>query len=204
MAVELFAEVGYADVEVSQIASRAEVSTGAFYYHFSSKTALADAVIGQGWPRVWSLLVEHTGSGSGSRKPGLENMISMTFAISALFKRDETAAMGHHLSQAFSQLSGAARDGYRQREESFILGVAVVLQNTDLRDGVTPEHVGRQIWMNVNGCHTLSYLMGDNVITRMAEGWRMLLPAITPAESLPYFEEFVTRTAAQYLEGSVV
>lgn len=34
---------------------------------------------------------------------------------------------------------------------------------------------------------------------RLAEVWRVILRGIVPAESLPYFREFVTRMAQQHL-----
>lgn len=40
--------------------------------------------------------------------------------------------------------------------------------------------------------------MMDNVFTRLTESWRMIPPAIGPADSLPYFHQFLDRTAAQF------
>jgi hypothetical protein len=54
------------------------------------------------------------------------------------------------------------------------------------------------VWITVHGVHLLSDAMMDNVFPRLAESWRMLLPAIVPADSLPYFSQFLARTAAQF------
>lgn len=51
-AVELFAEKGYAETGLNDLTARAGVTTGAFYYHFTSKEALATAIMDQGWPRL--------------------------------------------------------------------------------------------------------------------------------------------------------
>lgn len=52
--------------------------------------------------------------------------------------------------------------------------------------------------MMVHGCHLLSDALEDSVYQRLGASWLLLLRAIVPPESLPYFEQFVTRTAAQY------
>ena len=48
-ATELFSERAYGAVGIAEIASRAGVQKGSFYYFFSSKEALALAVIDQHW-----------------------------------------------------------------------------------------------------------------------------------------------------------
>jgi TetR/AcrR family transcriptional repressor of nem operon len=48
-ATELFSERAYSYVGIAEIASRAGVQKGSFYYFFSSKEALALAVIDQHW-----------------------------------------------------------------------------------------------------------------------------------------------------------
>lgn len=44
-AAEVFYRKGYAAATLSEIAARAEVTTGALYFHYPSKSALADAVL---------------------------------------------------------------------------------------------------------------------------------------------------------------
>lgn len=48
------------------------------------------------------------------------------------------------------------------------------------------------------GCHLLSDAMDDNVIDRLHESWSLLLRSIVPDQSLPYFRNFLERTAAQF------
>ena len=47
-AIALFSEEGYGDTGLAAIMDRADVSKGAFYYHFESKEALASAIIDEG------------------------------------------------------------------------------------------------------------------------------------------------------------
>lgn len=193
-AVELFTDHGFSETGLNDIADRAGITTGAFYYHFGSKEALATAIIQQGWPKAWEVFTACT----NSRTPGLENVIVMTFSLSDLMKRDKSVWIANHLNGALGQLSEAGRHGFRERASTFVNGVAGSIRRGDIRDGITPETVGNMVWITVHGCHLLSDAMMDNVFGRLAESWRMVLPAMVTEESLPYFKQFLTRTAAQF------
>lgn len=193
-AVELFTDHGFAETGLNDITRRAEITTGAFYYHFGSKEALATAIIQQGWPKALKVFTACI----DSRSPGLENVIVMTFSLSDLLKRDKSVWIANHLNGALGQLSEEGRRGFRDRATTFVERVAQAVPVADLRDGVTPKTVGNLVWITVHGCHLLSDAMMDDVIARLAESWRMLLPAMVPAERLPYFEQFLARTAAQF------
>lgn len=193
-AVELFTDHGYAEIGLNDITKRAEITTGAFYYHFGSKEALAAAITQQGWPKALKVFTECI----DSKRPGLENVIVMTFALSEVMKRDKSVWIANNLNSALGQLSEEGRRGFRDRAMTFVSRVAQAVQPSDIRDDVTPEIVGNMVWTTVHGCHLLSDAMMDDVFARLAESWRMLLPATVPAESLPYFEHFLTRTAAQF------
>lgn len=197
--VELFADRGFAETGLNDITARSQVTSGAFYYHFGTKDALAAAIIDQGWPKAWEVFTKCTDSAS----PGLENVIVMTFSLSDLMKRDKSVWIANHLGQALGLLSGEGRHGFGERATSFITGVAAAIRRLDLREGVTPEAVGNMVWMTVHGCHLLSDALDDNVFQRLAESWEMLLPAMVREEALPYFEQFLARTAAQFQPISV-
>ena len=193
-AVELFTDHGFSETGLNDITRRAEITTGAFYYHFGSKEALAAAIIQQGWPKALKVFTECI----DSRSPGLENVIVMTFALSDLLKRDKSVWIANHLNGALGQLSEEGRRGFRDRATTFVDRVARSVRPADLRDDVTPETIGNMVWITVHGCHLLSDALMDNVFARLLESWRMMLPAMVPAGSLPYFEQFLARTAAQF------
>lgn len=193
-AVELFTDHGFAETGLNDITASARITTGAFYYHFKSKEALATAIIEQGWPKAWQVFTACT----NSPNPGLENVIVMTFSLSDLMKRDKSVWIANHLNGALGQLSEEGRRGFRQRATTFVSGVADSIRRSDIRDDVTPEAVGNMVWVTVHRCHLLSDAMMDNVFTRLAESWRMTLPAMVAEDSLPYFQQFLARTAQQF------
>lgn len=193
-AVHLFAEKGFAETSLHDITGLAEVTTGAFYYHFPSKEALATVIIEQGWPKAWEVFARCTASPT----PGLENIIVMTFALSDLMKRDISVKVANHLNQSLGLLSERGRRAFETKAASFINGVAASVKPGDIRAGITPEELGNQVWMTVHGCHLLSDAMDDDVVDRLVHSWRVLLRAVAPTESLPHLERFVDRTAAKY------
>lgn len=193
-AVELFTDHGYAETGLNDITERAQTTTGAFYYHFESKEALAAAITAQGWPKALAVFVKCAESSA----PGLENVITMTFALSDVMKSDKSVWIANHLNQALGQLSEEGRHGFRERAATFVSRVAAMIDRSDIRDDITTEAVGNMVWITVHGVHLLSDAMMDDVFTRLTESWRMILPAIVPAESLPYFQQFLVRTAGQF------
>ena len=193
-AVALFAEHGYADTGLNDITTAANVTTGAFYYHFASKEAVATAIIREGWPKAVEVLERWL----DPTKAGLENVVVMTFALSELLKREKFVWVSNHLNQAFGQLSETGRIEFREKANTFVTRIADAIQPSDIRDDVTRHEVGTNVWMMVHGCHLLSDALEDSVFERLSTSWRLLLRAIAPMDSLAYFEQFVSRTAAQY------
>lgn len=193
-AVELFTDRGYSETGLSAITARAEVTTGAFYYHFDSKEDLARTIIIEGWPKALAVIDGCLESPS----PGLENIIVMTYALSSLMKRDKFVWIANHLNQAFGQLSETGREDFETHAVEFADRLATKLNSADLLPDVTPHQVADIVWTTLHGCHLLSDAMNDSVSDRLSQTWPILLRGIVPEESLPYFLQFVTRTAARY------
>ena len=192
--VDLFADHGYGETSLGDITVRAGVTTGAFYHHFDSKETLAWAIIEQGWPKA----VEVLDAILGSPNPGLERVIEMTFSLSALMKRDRSVWIANHLNQAFGQLSERGRQEFKDHAQEFIRRIGQAIEPGDLKPEITPEDVGNQVWIVLHGCHLLSDALMDDVIERLARSWSTLLPALVPAESLPYFLTFADRAAGRH------
>lgn len=191
-AIDLFVDRGYAETRLQDIVERGRVTTGAFYYHFDSKAALAQAIMAEGWPKAVSV-IDHCLADSLS--PGLERVIVMTFALSSLLKRDRGVWIANHLNQAFGQLDMEGRRGFANRARQFIGLITEVIDPADIRPNLTPEEVGSQVWVMVHGCHLLSDALQDDVIPRLASSWNTLLAGTVHPDSLHYFEQFVARTA---------
>lgn len=188
-AVELFSTVGYSDTNLTQITDHAAITTGGFYHHFRSKDALAKAIIEESWQRF---ALSFAG-GLTSRTPGLERVITTTFIVSELLMTDRLVQLGYRLLFSIDN-----RSDYRRRTQLFVGEIVSALRPSDLRDGVRVTDVGDVIWMLINGAHLMETANNDSVVKRFEHAWLLLLPALAPAESVAYLEQFVVRTADQY------
>lgn len=192
-AIDLFAESGYGGTGLAEILKRADVTKGAFYYHFASKEALAAVIIEDSSATAAKAFLGSTNPAS----PALENVIHGMFAVARLMKSDRAANTGRELAQALSQISDAGAQSISDWTALFAGEVKRAISQGDVRDDVDPDAVGQAIWVAVLGIHLLTNALGDDIDTRMARVWRVLLRAIVPAESVGYFEEFVNRASVR-------
>lgn len=191
-AVGLFAERGYGETGLADILQRAGVTKGAFYYHFDSKDALAVAVIDHFQATIRDAFRRNVDPPAA---PALENIIRGTFAVARLIQTDVNVRVGNELSQSLGQVSNAGPRVFRETTVAFVDEVHKAFAAGDLRPDVDPDDVGEVIWIGVIGCQFLSAAIGDDLVPRLARAWRVLLRAIVPDSSLPFFNEVLDRSA---------
>lgn len=191
--VDLFHQKGYASVVLADIVSEANVTTGAFYYHFDSKEEVGAEIIRQAWPLWWGTVEQHSG-----RPPALENLIELTFELSDLLKRNRMALVAQHLNLAFYQHHDEVRNLEENLTRSSFATLGAMVPTAVLLDDISPEDVAVQASMNIFGSHVLAGRMGDSACARLALSWLILLRGAVQADELPHFEEFVTSIAARY------
>ncbi|TGD86532.1 TetR/AcrR family transcriptional regulator [Mycolicibacterium sp. CH28] len=194
-AVNLFSQDGYGDTGLADIQQRAEVTKGAFYYHFDSKEAVAAAVIEECRAR---LRTAFRNAVDPPAPPGLAQIIRGTFAVARLLQSDDTVRVGNELSQALGQVSGAGSRILRETTTAFIDVMKMAAAAGELRADLDPEDIGEAIWVVVLGCQFLSAAIGDDLVSRLARAWRVLLHGIVPDQSLAHFAEVVERSSREY------
>lgn len=195
-AVEIFEDTGYGDTGLIDIINRAAVTKGAFYYHFSTKEAVAAAIIGEAYARTHELIL---GTLQDSSSPALENFIRATFAVADRIRNDQMVRVGHELRQALPAGRGAALAAFDTRRSVFAGAVETAIAEGDVLDDVDPEEVADTVRAAVVGAHVLLGTTDDRVFIYLSETWRVVLRGIVPAQSLSYFREFVTRMCQQHL-----
>lgn len=199
VAVELFIRNGYLETDVKAITQAADLTTGAFYYHFPSKEALVVEIIAEGWSRIWNLIIGRL----DAAEPGLENVIAATLAQAELLTTDPFVWVAIQLNLACGHLSVDGRRDLQRQYDRFIDTVATHLRPTDIRPEVAPTDVGELIWIMLQGSSQLPvsgppFGPDHNQIPQAIKNWKFLLRAIVPPESLPHFEKALMRRAAQH------
>jgi len=200
--VRLFADNGYQDTTPKEVAAAADLTPGAFYYHFKSREDLADAIIEQGWPDVAALLRRHVGEPGA----GLESAIEAVFAVAALIDREPIQKVAFHLDMAIGHRSPEARRAYRQRVETFSTVMRESFRDSEIRDGVSRREAAELLWIALVGAMLMSHTReehGPRAIHRLALAWKAALRTIAPDAVLPQLESFVDETSARYASASV-
>ena len=60
------------------------------------------------------------------------------------------------------------------------------------------DGLARTIWVASLGNRVLADALGDDIFGQLLQIWRVLLRAIVPAQSLPWFYELVARMTQHY------
>ncbi len=201
-AAAVFTEKGFSQASLNDIAERAYVTTGAFYYHFESKDAVATALTEESWPETLEMIAGILDSPA----PGLENVIVMTFAVMDMMSRDRSHWLAFDLDYRFGQDNDSGRLSYSDRVGILAEHVTNALARTELHEDTTPQQAGAAI---VSHCYGLmatalhgSAMVGGadpgEPVRQLADNWGILLRGIAPTESLGCYRQFLARTAAQY------
>ena len=193
-AAEAFAELGYANVALSDIMSRAQVTKGACYHHFPTKEALAVALIAYTDAEL-SDKASHATTESAS---ALENLIHLTFALANVTQQDIKVRIGVLLSQALGHINNAASEGYQRRRALFVAALERAVAEGDLVEHVDAADLAHVIWSSFVGNYLLTAAAGEDLVVGLARVWRVTLRGIVSAQSAAVFEQVVERVAAQY------
>ncbi len=193
-AVGLFGEIGYGQTGLADIVKAADVTKGAFYYHFSSREAVADAIITEGNEHLAAV---YSGAIRDAR-PALENLIVGTYALASAIRSEELVGISNLLVQSLSQIGDAGSQVYPRWKSAFLSETRKAAMAGELRDGVDPEDAGEAICASMVGSQLLSDAIGDDVFGRLTRSWHILLRAVAPAHALPGLEGFLLSIQRSY------
>lgn len=193
-AVELFEEVGYGETGLADVLMRANVSKGAFYYHFDSKRAIATAIIEDYRRRVADALRQRVGAAG----PTLDGLILATFVSTELLRSDKHARVGNQLLQALSHVSGAASQVYGEWTTQFVGAFVTGVEQVGVRDGVDAADTAEAAWASVLGSNLLYSALNSEPFTRLTRAWGSIIRATLPDQLLADYTTLVERRAAQF------
>ena len=200
--VDLFDEIGYGSTSLQEIIERAQITKGAFYYHFSTKQTVAEAIMAEAECAFRETVLRVLADTSLS---ALDNVITLTFVIPQMHVQDKLTQVANKLRQSLAQVSGAGSTAYQQRREATFplltaaLGKAVAAG--DVRDGIDVDKLGWTMWASAVGNRVLCDATDADIIGCTADMWEIILPAIVTPQHLPYFQQRLERLGVDSLSG---
>ncbi|GAA2043372.1 MULTISPECIES: ScbR family autoregulator-binding transcription factor [Streptomyces] len=180
-AARAFDTAGFSGASLSDIVKEAGVTKGALYFHFTSKEALAHALVGEQFT-VWRPFEE-------DERPGLQTVIDLLHRMALSLRDDVRVRAGIRL--VIEQ--GSFQDPDPTPYQTWIDTVRDCLARAQGRGDVRPEvDVGEAAGFIV-GCWTGLQLSSEVLTgrTRLTEStttmWRLLLPGLVPPRRLARF-----------------
>lgn len=175
-AARLFHERGFAGTSISDIGNASGLTSGAIYFHFTNKDALARAIV-EAHFATWPELIERQ---IPAGAPALEGLVRLSFAVARAYRDDpvvrggarlwgERYAIDATLPTPFVDWIAAAHALLdRAREEG------------DLADRVDPAAAARSIIHAFFGMHTVSDALSGraDIENDLTDLWHLLLPAL--------------------------
>ena len=181
-AAEEFDRVGYDGTPLNAILRRGGVTKGAFYFHFSSKEALAVALVrlqARVWSRLW-------------RRWKRRELDPLSIAVGAineamrLVERDVVLRAGSSLARRRAGLPAAEQSRALDWERQLVELLRKAADSGLLRAGVEPCSAARVVHAAVLGAGVLgSDQPGElGVADRAVEVWRIVLTGIASSDWL--------------------
>jgi len=179
---QTFGREGYASATMEQIARGAGVTKGALYFHFASKSDLADAVQEQ----ACAALRGHLDAQRRTERAPVQQLIDLTYWLARSLHQDPLIRAGCRLAaECVSPPAGVP--GLRQawiREVVLLLGRA--RQAGSLHPGAVQDGPEALLSAAVCGLESLAGtgLELPQLLGRVAALWAVLLPTLVPAGDL--------------------
>jgi TetR/AcrR family transcriptional regulator, repressor for uid operon len=194
-AAEVFDRYGFAATTLSDVITRAGVTKGALYFHFSSKEDLARAVIEQ----QHALSVRPARQRLDGHAAGLESVIRLSQGLASQLMDDVIVRAGIRLTLEHGTFSASASNPYRDWVAVAEQLLRRAIDEGDLRDSVKPAALAMFVVSAFTGVQLLSEVLSarQDLSQRVEEMWDILLPSLVSARKLPYFRGVATTRAAQ-------
>jgi AcrR family transcriptional regulator len=177
-AAQAFDEHGYAGTSISDISRRSGLTSGAVYFHYSSKDNLARAVVEEhfaSWPPLIDRLAR-------SAAPALDKLIQLSFEVAGAFRDDIAVRAGSRLWTERKSINAPLPVPF----VGWIDTVAGLLEQAVAQGDVTP-HADCAVAAGVLVCaffgtHTVSDAVDGRagIERRVADLWLCFLPGLQP------------------------
>ncbi|KAA2252712.1 TetR/AcrR family transcriptional regulator [Solihabitans fulvus] len=179
-AAEVFDRKGFPATNLHDICRKAGVTKGALYFHFSSKDALAIAVMEE-QGGVWQAALEQAGD---SAKPGLQSLIDLSYTFSRQLRTDPVIRAANLLvfeAGLFRRQGGPQFAGWITVVRALLMRAR---EDGDLENDLDVNAVAESLVGGFTGSQLLSRALTGNsdLDARTTQLWQLWIPAMVPTE----------------------
>jgi len=188
-----FARRAYYDVGLDDILAEAELTKGAMYFHFTSKHALAVALIDE-QTAAGTLAVQDLLDRGLS---GLETLIDFSYLIAARDIKSDPVRAGLNLLESIGRSEGLQTSLLDRwaKDLAGIVGQAVA--EGDIDERCDPQGVGRLLVSLHMGLRQTSNLdEAERFLLDLEKCWTLLFAGILQPDRMEYFCQFLRRRGA--------
>ncbi|HTY33774.1 TetR/AcrR family transcriptional regulator [Mycobacterium sp.] len=185
-----FAHRPYSDVSLDDILAEAELTKGAMYFHFSSKQALALAIVDDLTEMSRAAVIELL----ARKMSGLETLIDLVYLRAVQDTQQEVARAGVRLLDTLDNPTSVPPGLWQSWIEFVTTLIQRAVAEGDVIDRHEPEDIARMLvalWVGIRRTSNLDepevYL--DNLL----KTWIVALPSFTNPDRIGYFTQFIQR-----------
>lgn len=179
-AATTFVEHGYAGSTLARIRENSGVTNGAFYHHFATREAVAEAVLAEYAERATRTVHEATGCATS----GMEALFKVSLAFAELLRADVVVLAGVLVTSEIGSsflASGPYQDWLARLQPLIVL----CQREGSIRTSLKAADVSSLLVATFAGTQLLSGAVckRQDLVTRVAMHWQILLPALATPES---------------------
>ncbi|MFJ2210819.1 ScbR family autoregulator-binding transcription factor [Streptomyces sp. NPDC101062] len=191
-AARLFDERGYVGTSISDISTQSGRTSGAIYFHYSSKENLALAIVQEHFA-AWPALI---GRYRTADFPALERLVALSFDVARAFRDDVVIRAGSRLWAERSAIDVTLPRPFVGWLETVTRLLEEAREEGALAEGIAPDMAAHGLVCAFFGLHTVSdALEGRRQIEEgLHDLWLLLLTALQPECDAP---ALIARARAQ-------
>jgi TetR/AcrR family transcriptional regulator, transcriptional repressor for nem operon len=189
-----FARRPYSMVSLDDILAEAELTKGAMYFHFSSKQALALAIIDDFGEMSRASVDELL----ARKMSGLETLIDLVFRLAVQDTQHEVARAGVRLLDTLDNPTSVPPALWQSWIELVTTLIHRAVAEGDVTDRHDPEDIAKilvALWVGIRRTSDLDQL--EDYLDNLQTAWIVALPSFANPDRIDYFTQFIQRRHAQ-------
>ena len=188
-----FAHRPYSMVSLDDILAEAELTKGAMYFHFSSKQALALAIIDNLTEMSRAAVIELL----AREMSGLETLIDLVFLLSVQDTQHDVARAGVRLLETLDNTTPLPPALWQSRMDFVTTLIQRAVAEGDVIDQHDPEDIAKMLvalWVGIRRTSNLD--QPEDYLDNLQNVWILALPSFTKPDRIEYFTQFIRRRHA--------